>query len=459
MIKLFLGVLIVSNLAYAEKPIKTYSDLEKNMKNFSETKLNSSQVPNAKVLEKTKFNLIEVDSEVNESNRSSIELKDNKVIVNIYISKNEKNDPVQAIEEFEFLKEKFIKEWRSPLFLLELLTNLKKDSADAQLTLKLLRANRRIDYSKLEEHKERFENENASLIQEVSKIKSLRMKQLKERRSESRALEMWEANSAKLNDMVLANDRAGVRKMLQDYLPWEMMEPFEKATWLNWLDAIEKPDLNNLRIGYRGLDYETDKVQRGKIGQVALLSSVLTRNQGSYTRRLRSLTTNRLINGEIKPNVYSDKSYGLYSTSVTEQQKRHAANPLASSFLSFTDNVKVTANFIDSLDGKTNGGLIAVAIDARRMNSNLSGISVETEMLVPLIVFPDEVIHYEEGHPDVEEFRKEVVKKVEKKFKPGSYNRLLMSSRYEDLGIKFYDDVIKRVNLERNREHSCKGLF
>ncbi len=72
-------------------------------------------------------------------------------------------------------------------------------------------------------------------------------------------------------------------------------------TWKVWLDAIENPDWKNTTVALRGINYDTDKIQRRQTAQgeiYGFMSTVLTKNQGSYTRRLRSLTTNRLTNGD-----------------------------------------------------------------------------------------------------------------------------------------------------------------
>jgi hypothetical protein len=226
-------------------------------------------------------------------------------------------------------------------------------------------------------------------------------------RSESGALEKLEAMQEKFDDLILKNDRKGVRKLLETYLPWAVMEPVETNAWKIWLDAIEKPDPANMTVAFRGLKYDTDKIQRKRTlnGEIfGFMSTVLTKNQGSYTRRLRSLSTNRVKNGDIG---LAEKKSSIPSIKITDQMTSHAQDPKASSFISFTYNPDVAFRFMGQDKNKEvkgqkvyipYGGLLVVKIDTRRMVPNVSSMySGEIELLAPLIVFPDEVIAFKEG--------------------------------------------------------------
>ena len=248
---------------------------------------------------------------------------------------------------------------------------------------------------------------DAELSAKAVKYARQQQKALDQWRSETQAMDKYEAMTDKLNDLMLKNDRKGVRNMLEAYLPWQVMEPTEYKAWKTWLDAIENPDLNNTTVAFRGLDYRTDKIQRVQTAQgekFAFMSTVLTKNQGSYTRRLRSLTTNREKNGD-----EGFKSFGskIMDVKITDQMTAHARDPKASSFLSFTYNPVVASRFMNpdkvtTENGKTvrtpSGGLLAVRVDSRRMVPNVvSMYSGEIELLAPLIIFPDEVLAYHEG--------------------------------------------------------------
>jgi hypothetical protein len=88
-----------------------------------------------------------------------------------------------------------------------------------------------------------------------------------------------------------------------------------------------------MTVAFRGLKYDTDKIQRRQTSQgeiFGFMSTVLTKNQGSYNRRLRFLSTNRLKNGDIG---VVQKNSVIPSVMVTDQITAHARNPQASSFI------------------------------------------------------------------------------------------------------------------------------
>lgn len=215
-------------------------------------------------------------------------------------------------------------------------------------------------------------------------------------RKETRALEHFENSEEKLNDLILKNDRAGVARLLEAYLPWAAMSPSEARAWRTWLEAIVTPDSRRQVIAFRGLDFKTDFVQRGPptaSGERAygFMSTLLTQNQGSYTRRLRSLSTKRIQNGDAFSKHHPAK---LVSVSMLEQMKAHSQDPRGSAFMSFTYSGRIAFNFTN----RENGGFLAVKMDSRRLMPNLASLySAEVELLAPLIVFPDEVLFYEEG--------------------------------------------------------------
>ncbi|WP_220128752.1 hypothetical protein [Bdellovibrio sp. KM01] len=235
------------------------------------------------------------------------------------------------------------------------------------------------------------------LVDQAFKEVRAKDRKLLKDRSESRILDTLEAQELKLNDLVLKNDRAGVANMLEAYLPWSVMEPFEANVWKSWLQAIRSPDLTNAVVAVRGVDYETDKVQRMTLPdgseRLGFFSTVLTKNQGSYTRRLRSLTTNR---------QQADADDAAPTKLLTNQYWNHSGDPRASSFISFSLDPQVVAGFVGAPKFRKNkieagGGILAVRIDSRRLFPNMSsGLAGEVEYLAPLIIFPDEVVSYKE---------------------------------------------------------------
>ncbi|QDK37827.1 hypothetical protein [Bdellovibrio sp. NC01] len=261
--------------------------------------------------------------------------------------------------------------------------------------------------AQVQEEIAKLTQETAELNEKAAKYERQQEKALDKWRSETGALEKYEAAALKLDDLLLRNDRKGVRDMLEAYLPWQIMEPMEYKAWKNWLEAIEHPDLTKQTVAFRGLDYKTDKIQRemtAKGEKFAFMSTVLTKNQGSYTRRLRSLSTNRLKNGDDGQAGFGEK---VVNVKITDQFTAHARDPKASSFLSFTFDPSVANRFlggevmkkVKGVDTKVpGGGMLVVKMDSRRLIPNVSSMYAnEIELLAPLVVFPDEVVAYHEG--------------------------------------------------------------
>lgn len=197
-----------------------------------------------------------------------------------------------------------------------------------------------------------------------------------------------EAQSTKLNDLVAKNDRKGARKLVEQYLPWDLMEPSEKKAWTEWLEAMESPDAKKSKIVFRGM-YD-DMVMKNAKGEVYLMSTVLTKNQGSYTRRLRSLATMREKFGmEALRDADSVYNLGKNPGSISVMMANHAIEAKGSPFLS-TASYDVATKF-----GPRKLGTFQ--IDERRLILNALSPDrylYQHEMLTPLFIFPDEVVHY-----------------------------------------------------------------
>ena len=210
--------------------------------------------------------------------------------------------------------------------------------------------------------------------------------------NQKKRLDAFEASTEpKLNELVARNDRVGVRKLLEAYLPWPLMEPAEKAAWREWLNAIENPDPSRLKVVFRGLS--DDRLMHTPEGKPFLFSTLLTRNQGSYTRRLRSLETMReRLHQQASPFVG-----GIRQVLLMKLFAAHAMSPQGSPFLSFS-GLEVALNFAQPRSGPRGQVRVgAFRIDERRLVGNPGGWNGEAEVLAPLLVFPDEVVDLIDG--------------------------------------------------------------
>lgn len=204
----------------------------------------------------------------------------------------------------------------------------------------------------------------------------------------------------KLQEMILNNDRKGVAQLIESYLPWPLMEPVETIAWRTWLTAIENPDWKNTTVAFRGVRYEGHKLQDSSDSKTpgkkyGFISTALMSEQENFTRRLRILSENRESNGDRN---YEARDQVVPSVRIIDMMMSHAWQPNASNFISFTFSAKVAASYGGDTSINHTGGLLAVKMDSRRLLPNIfSGTAGEIELLAPLIIFPDEVIKYQEG--------------------------------------------------------------
>lgn len=199
-----------------------------------------------------------------------------------------------------------------------------------------------------------------------------------------------EAQDKKFNDLVMANDRAGARRMLEEYLPWTLMEPSESRAWKAWLEAMEHPNLANRQLVFRGMDGYPILKKAGS-ESVGVFSSLLAMNQGNYTRRLRSLETSRQKAGRLQgwaSDTEDGPKFPKEQPSIVDQMKSHAADPVGSPFISVSDNAIATR--FGSQER------MALLVDEARLVPNALAFGFqEYERLIPLVVFPDEVVYYQ----------------------------------------------------------------
>lgn len=315
--------------------------------------------------------------------------------------------------------------------------------------------------AKTEETLKNFIAQKAEQIETLNKasevLQKKQQRKLLDWRESTQALDTYEKQFDKLNDYILQNDRKKVAELLRAYLPWALMEPVEASAWKIWVEAIENPNTDKTTVALRGIDYDTDKIQRQLTKQgerIGFMSTVLTKNQGNYTRRLRSLTTNREKNGDLKEFAYPRTSH----IKISQMMESHANTPSASNFLSFTTDPEVFKQFVGKSNdvAKPRGGMLAVKIDSRRFFPNLSNDLHESEILAPLIIFPDEVVVYREGSTttisEISSFLEEVTQKTGAKFEYVNEQHLLKP------GFEFFNDL-RTKTLSQSSTRSCAKVF
>lgn len=219
-------------------------------------------------------------------------------------------------------------------------------------------------------------------------------------------------------NLVAKNDRKGAADLLKKYLPWEQMAPFEKRYWETYLEAMVNPLPLDQRIFiYRGVNddviysaykngKEIPKEIAQKEGDIFIMSTLLTKNQGTWNRRLRSLTA---MNEKFIATNEKLESEFTKSARIITMFVNHSLNPQGSPFLSLTPKFHVAHNF-------GNKKMTAYALDPRLVSFNFaSRFKNEVEFLLPLMVFPEDVMGFHDSAIHTEDLNTE--KQMQKLFK------------------------------------------
>lgn len=233
----------------------------------------------------------------------------------------------------------------------------------------------------------------------LEKSKNAEKKILTEQRKARMAKLDAAPESKQFRYLVSIGDRKGAADVVEAYLPFEEMAPFEKKYWQMHLDIMRNPVPFNERVLiFRGIDddliqtpiksgVKLEAAQAIQDQDIFVMSTMMTKNQGSWNRRLRSLTSmyEKFIGGiKVADDEYSDEFARTSRISVLF--KNHAAKPDGSPFLSFTPGVSTAVTF----GQKRMSGYL---IDPRALDYNFtSTYSHEREFLLPLATFPDEII-------------------------------------------------------------------
>ena len=257
------------------------------------------------------------------------------------------------------------------------------------------------------------------------------------------------AKDEQFKALIAKNDRKGVTELLKKYLPFEDMAPFEKRFWENTLDIIANPVPLHQRIFvYRGIDddqinvaiehgAELEQETAIKENKAFVMSTIMTKNQGSYNRRLRSLEA---MNEKTIGTTGGTSEFSR-SARITTMFKNHSSDPVGSPFLSFTPDVNVASNF----GYKKNS---AYLIDPRAIQFNFtSGFTNEKEFLAVLMTFPDEMVafwdqQYHSGQPVEQFFKTRLAERIEAEYGKADKEQIL--KEIEKNTYDYFSPVFKK---------------
>lgn len=235
--------------------------------------------------------------------------------------------------------------------------------------------------------------ENLDELLEAQK-KAIRAQE-KERKATLSALDRL-GDMEQLRGLVANGKRAEAADLIRQYLPWEKMAPMERIFWEENLKYMADPlPLEERMLVFRGIDGDMTypSIENGKFlsreaaeegGTSFLMSSILTKNQGTWNRRLRSLET--MYGKVITQNKTSKSNDFTQSSRVSTMMYQHSLEPSGSPFLSYTPRISTAQQF-----GKQK--MVALLLDPRVTYANFaSAFSAEIEYLGTLVTFPDEMV-------------------------------------------------------------------
>ncbi len=272
-----------------------------------------------------------------------------------------------------------------------------------------------------------------------------------------------------LRTLVARNDRKGASELIRKYLPWEKMPPFEKLFWENYLAVMADPLPYDKRVFiYRGLKddviytAEKDGKKLGKTEaikeqQVFAMAPLMSKNQGPWNRRLRSLVS---MYDKYIATSYQGSNSLTRGARISTMFFNHSREPKGSPFLSLTPHFSIAKNF-----GATRTA--AYFIDPRLLSFNYaSNFYNEAEFLLPLVTFPDELaaIWDAELHPaETEVFLKEHSALKLKEMYGENQGKIIHDSIIEN-SRKFFSPVMDRTEVygavvAKGAEEKAPNLF
>lgn len=330
--------------------------------------------------------------------------------VNIYYSVGAKADAEASAELQRFVEEMMSKRFTSQFSIFELFYNAKAQDFVTLQVIAKMRLNAATVNDQVTE-KAAYWKEINEKFEDTERVYNKKIKTLEnERRAVMDVLDKV-ADDEQFRSLVAKNDRKGAAKLLRQYLPWEQMPPFEKLFWENHLAIMADPlPYEDRVLIYRGIDDDIIQVAREggkelsreeaiKEQKMFLMSTMMTKNQGTWNRRLRSLTA---MYEKFMGTDNNNSSEYTRAVRITNMFVKHSKEPKGSPFLSYTPKFNVAYGF--GMKRST-----AYFIDPRMMYFNYaSKYATEIEFLLPIMSFPDDLagVYDKETHPDVQNAEK-----------------------------------------------------
>lgn len=192
-----------------------------------------------------------------------------------------------------------------------------------------------------------------------------------------------------LLNLVATNNRQAVYDLINSYLPWTELSPFEMVFWKKYLDSIINPLPKEKRVlFYKPI--QSEYVGLAKLPEFKdhsfLITGLLANETGSWNKRLRQLEfMNKKFIG-IDP-IHSTDEYSK-AARISNMFNRHALISTNSPFMSVNPTIEAAFNV-------NNEKIMLLSLDPSTIFYNFnSDFPDENEYLIPLIVFPDEFVSF-----------------------------------------------------------------
>ena len=340
--------------------------------------------------------VLAVDAEVDADNFHRV-----KIYYDSKVEKNLSNLSLESVSNFlELINDS--KQMPNILSFFELSLNAKLGDINAKKVVKELyleslnMVSEEMDGDLLQNYMTRVGTEIESLNKEYkSEIKNRKI--LEAQRKSSLAVLDKANEDGQLRTLIQKGDREGAANLIEKYIPREQMTPMENRFWDQVLFRMKNPlPLKDRVIMYRGTDGDPlypmikngvalSKEEAIKNSELVAMSTMMTKNQGSWNRRLRSLQAIYGKNFSQNPGGESDKVSGAR---ITTWMKNHSIDPVGSPFLSFTSN-------FETAHAAGESSLGAFLVDPEQLIFNqMSTYGSEMEYLKTLLTFPDEMVAY-----------------------------------------------------------------
>lgn len=196
----------------------------------------------------------------------------------------------------------------------------------------------------------------------------------------------------RIKNLVKNNQRTQFVELINSLMPWENMSPSQASIWKEQLEAILRPNLKTPALVYRGSStnafFSSDKQAR-----ISLPSRLLNDLDTDGSPKLEEQFRANVHHKNFKYSNWMNRFFKTIDTHAADGMTNTAHSP----YLSVSSSSDSAAKFIVDQQIKhkfsdSSPNLTMWKVDPRRLIPSFGSVmSNESEYLVPLALFPDEI--------------------------------------------------------------------